>query len=212
MRWTVRIAALLFVFWAGYVVSPYVAAWRLAAAVQARDLESIRARVNVRAVQTSLAKQIVAVYLVETAEGRPSEAAARQLAVAAVDIAGPLLVQLLAPETLLDLLDDGWPQSIVSDPPPPGSEPEPPGPGAPGTPRRAGLGSGLGWRDMLTMVDTRGFRKFSLTVPGLAGGLSRVRLSFRLEGWTWRLTEIEVPEALARRLAEELRRRLGRKP
>ena len=62
MRWTVRIAALLFVLWAFYVVSPYVAAWRLAAAVQARDLESIRARVNVRAVQTSLARQIVAVH------------------------------------------------------------------------------------------------------------------------------------------------------
>jgi hypothetical protein len=214
MRWIVRIGALLFVLWAAYVVSPYVAAWRLAVAVQQRDIEGIKARVNVRAVRTSLAKQIVAMYLLATGEGRASDLTARQLAAAAAEIADPLLAQLLSPEALLDLLDDGWPQSILSDAPAPAPEGNPAAPptAAQDKPAGAGLGSGLSWRDMATMVDTRGFHKFALTVPGIAGPAARVRLTFHFDRWMWRVYEIEIPETLARRLAEELRKRLGHKP
>src|SRR3954452_13163061 len=117
MRWTIRIGAALALLWVAYAVSPYIAAYRLAAAVQARDVEAIRARVDFRALRLSLAKQILAIYLTTTGDGGTSEAAARQLATAAVEIAEPLMAQLLSPEVLLDLLDDGWPQSIVAEKP-----------------------------------------------------------------------------------------------
>jgi hypothetical protein len=43
-------------------------------------------------------------------------------------------------------------------------------------------------------------------------GRPRVRLEFQFSGWSWRLYGIEIPDTLARRLADELRKRIGRKP
>jgi hypothetical protein len=218
MRWTIRLGAALALLWVAYAISPYVAAYRLAAAVQARDVEAIKTRVNFRAVRLSLAKQILAIYLTTTGGGGTSEATAHQLASAAVEIAEPLMAQLLSPEVLLDLLDDGWPQSIVAekpaDAPVPGHAGAPPASGAPQPvqPARIGLGSPrLTWRDLLVMVDTRGFRKFYLTLPGALGPESRVRLYFRFGPWFWRLYGVELPTTLARRLADELRKRIGRR-
>ena len=222
MRWTIRIGAALALLWAVYAASPYVAAYRLAIAVQARDVEALKARVNFRAVRTSLARQILAVYLSTTAgQGDASEMAARQLAAAAINIAEPLIAQLLSPEVLIDLLDDGWPQTVVperapdaSDAPASGSASETLPPVQPSAKvSRTGLGSPrLTWRDLFTMVDTRGFRKFYLTLPGAHGAASRVRLYFRFGPWSWWLYGIEIPDALARRLANELRKRVGHKP
>ena len=76
-----------------------------------------------------------------------------------------------------------------------------------------GLGSPqLTWRDLLTMVDMRGFRRFYLTFPGVHGAASRIRLFFRFRPWSWRLDGIEIPDALTRRFTEELRKRVGRMP
>ena len=219
MRWTIRIGAALVLLWAVYAMSPYVAAYRLATAVQARDVEALKACVNFRAVRISLAKQILAVYLSTAGDEGASETAARQLAAAAIDMAEPLMAQLLSPEVLVDLLDDGWPQSVVSESAPkapdaPEGRSETSSPVQPSTkPPRMSLGlQQLTWRDLFIMADTRGFRKFYVTFPGAHGAASRVRLFFRFGPWSWRLYGIEISDALARRLAEELRRRLGRKP
>src|SRR5215212_6486541 len=146
MRWTIRVGAALALLWVAFAVSPYVASYRLAAAVQARDLEAIKTRVNFRAVRLSLAKQILAVYLTTAGDGGVSEATARQLATAAIDIAEPLMVQLLSPEVLIDLLDDGWPQSIVAESPSEAGRPS-------AKEERIGLGSPrMTWRDLFTLV------------------------------------------------------------
>src|SRR4051812_18204697 len=103
------------VLWAVYAISPYFAAYRLVTAVQARDVEAPQERVTFHAVRIPLAQQILAVYFSATGEGNVSEAAARQLASVAAEVAEPLIAQLLSPEVLVDLLDDGWPQSVVSE-------------------------------------------------------------------------------------------------
>jgi len=220
MRWTIRVGAALAALWAAYAVSPYIAAYRLTTAVQARDVEALKTRINFRAVRTSLAKQILAYYASTTGDSGVSEAAKRQLA-AALDIAEPLIAQLLSPEVLIDLLDDGWPQTVVlerapdaPDAPASGSAPETGSPVQPSVKTaRTGLGSPrLTWRDLFTMVDVRGFRKFHLTFPGAHGPAAGVRLEFQFSGWSWRLYGIEIPDTLARRLADELRKRIGRKP
>ena len=220
MRWTIRLGAAFALLWVVYAVSPYMAAYRLATAVQARDVEALRERINFRAVRISLAKQILAVYLSTNGEGGASEAAARQLAATAIDMAEPLMAQLLSPEVLVDLLDDGWPQTILSEKAPstpnalPAEDPlETSSSAGPQTKAsRMSLGSPqLTWRDLFTMVDTRGFRKFYLMVPGAQGAASRIRLYFRFGPWFWRLYGIDLPDVLSRRLAEELRKRVGRK-
>jgi hypothetical protein len=221
MRWTIRIGTALALLWAVYALSPYFAAYRLVTAVQARDVEALKERVNFHAVRISLAQQILAVYFSATGEGNVSEAAVRQLASVAAEVAEPLIAQLLSPEVLVDLLDDGWPQSVVSERAPQiPDEPAPEGRSETSPPSwpqskasRVGLGSPqLTWRDLLTMVDMRGFRRFYLTFPGVHGAASRIRLSFRFRPWSWRLDGIEIPDALARRLTEELRKRVGRMP
>ena len=85
MRWTIRIGTALALLWAVYAISPYFAAYRLVTAVQARDVEALKERVNFHAVRTSLAQQILAVYFSATGEGNVSEAAARQLASVAAE-------------------------------------------------------------------------------------------------------------------------------
>ena len=220
MRWAIRVGAALAFLWAMYAVSPYVAAYRLATAVKARDSEAVKARVNFRAVRTSLAKQILVIYLSTTSDSGAPDTTARQLAAATSDIAGPLMARLLSPEVLIDLLDDGWPQMLVPerapevpDAPVSGSAPENTPPVQPPTKvPQTGLGSPrLTWRDLFFMVDMRGFRRFYLTVPGAYGAASRVQLDFHFDPWTWRLYGIEIPDALARRLANDLRRRISRK-
>ena len=116
------------------------------------------------------------------------------------------MAQLLSPEVLIDLLDDGWPQSIVAESPPEAGRPS-------AKEARIGLGSPrMTWRDLFTLVETRGFHKFYLTLPGALGPESRVRLYFRFGPWFWRLYGVELPDVLARRLADELRKRIGRRP
>ena len=77
MRWTIRVGAALAALWAAYAVSPYIAAYRLTTAVQARDVEALKIRINFRAVRTSLAKQILAYYASTTGDSGVSEAAKR---------------------------------------------------------------------------------------------------------------------------------------
>ena len=186
MRWTIRIGTALALLWAVYAISPYFAAYRLVTAVQARDVEALKERVNFHAVRISLAQQILAVYFSATGEGNVSEAAARQLASVAAEVAEPLIAQLLSPEVLVDLLDDGWPQSVVSErAPQTPDEPAPEGRSETSPPSwpqskdsRVGLGSPqLTWRDLLTMVDMRGFRRFLSDVSrGARGGFAHPSL------------------------------------
>ena len=59
MRWVVRIGAVLGLVWTVYCVSPYVALYRLARAVEARDPEAVRRRINGQALRVSLTRQAV---------------------------------------------------------------------------------------------------------------------------------------------------------
>lgn len=218
MAWTIRIAAAVALLWGIYAASPYVAAYRLARAVQARESEAIQARVNFRSVRLSLAKQILAAYLVSSGEGSGSDAMARAAAVAAVDVAEPLLAQLLSPELLIDLLDDGWPQTLVPEKTlgapaasASGSAAGTISPAEAQSASRVGLGSPrFSWSHLFFMVDMRGFRRFNLLIPSARGSVSHLQLQFRFEPWRWRLVGIEIPSELALRLAGELRNRIGK--
>ena len=63
MRWTLRISFLLFLAWAIFMVSPFVALYDLSKAIEARDMDRITERVNFNALRVSLARQILGEYL-----------------------------------------------------------------------------------------------------------------------------------------------------
>ena len=57
MRWFVRTLVALFLAWAVYLVSPYVALYGLARAVEARDMALLEERVDFPALRLSLARR-----------------------------------------------------------------------------------------------------------------------------------------------------------
>jgi hypothetical protein len=187
MRWTVRFLGALILIWAVYFVSPYVAMYRLAAAVAAKDVAAIEERVNFPAVRISLAKQLIPAYLKAT--GRESElAGSRGQAVVGIGttIADPIIARYLSPAALTGLLED--PRL--------------------GKPRATGGGIGLSsfgdaWLLFVT-AETRGFRAVSFAVPVGRPAGEQFRLQLRIKSFGWRLVGIELPPPVLRRLVQEL--------
>src|SRR5205085_2135047 len=116
MIWWLRAGAGLALAWIVYAASPFVALHSLGRAVEDGDTAAIRRRVNFRGIRVSLMKQIVGTYVDEAGGGKLSPGD-RQLAVqAGMQVAEPLVQSLLSPEFIIDLLDDGWPQTVVARP------------------------------------------------------------------------------------------------
>jgi hypothetical protein len=188
MRWTVRSLVALILVWAVYFFSPYVAMYRLATAVAAKDVAAIEERVNFPAVRTSLAKQLIPAYLKAT--GRESElAGSRGQAVVGIGatIADPIIARYLSPAALAGLLED-------------------PRVGKPRATGAGGIGlSSLGdaWH-LFVMAETRGFRAVSFAVPVDRPPGEQFRLQLRIKGFGWRLVGIELPPPVLRRLVQEL--------
>ena len=112
MRWMLRIGIGLGLAWLVFLASPFVALHGLGRAVETRDVEAVRARVNFRALRLSLLKQVIGAYLDERA-GRALGPAERQLAAdAGATAADPLVAQLLTPEAIIELLNEGWPKDL----------------------------------------------------------------------------------------------------
>ncbi|BCM83389.1 DUF2939 domain-containing protein [Methylobacterium indicum] len=106
--WLAGLVALL--LWFAYGLSPYVALYRLSQAVQAHDPQAVAQRVNFRTLRLSLTRQATAAVLDAITARRDLSARDRAiLTEASGALAEPLVESLVTPETLIDLLDDGWP-------------------------------------------------------------------------------------------------------
>ena len=178
MRWTIRIAGVLACVWC--------------------------------AVRRSLAKQIFAAYLKQAGEGDHPDALTRRWAATAVETAEPLVTRLLSPDALLKLFGEGSLNTALPNMPPQTVVPSSPSKTDASVRAASGLSMGLAsltWPRILTSVETRGFWTFHLTLPRAPGIAGHVRLSFRLNSWTWRLNGIELPDLLVRQLADELLKR-----
>lgn len=198
MRWTFRISFILFLAWAIFMVSPFVALYDLGKAVEARDLARISERVNFRALRVSLARQIIGEYL-KTPEGQEELGGLNpNVAASAGAVAfDPFIEQLTSPEALIDLLKDGRflqaedTESAVA----PrldmelAFDPE--------TVRRA-------W-NLFISSETQGFRSIAIPLPVDEPKERQFRVTLRLSGTTWRVTGLDLPQALRRRLAEKAR-------
>ncbi len=190
MRWASRIFLALILIWAVYFMSPYVALYRMAQAIEAKDAPAIEERVNFRALRISVAKQLIPAYLVAT--GRESELkGARGQAVVGIGatIADPLLAQYLSPAALAGFLNVS-PRA---------------GTGSPGTgSSRLGLDSiGDAWR-LFASARMRGFRAISFAVPPDKPADEQFRLQLRLRALAWRLVGIELPKPVLDLLVQEL--------
>jgi hypothetical protein len=191
MRWIVAGFLVLLAVWGFYLASPYYALYRLGRAVEAGDLNDVAARVNIRALRYSLARQVAT----EIAASEPSgiaSADAQVAAAAAMAIADPVLDGIVRPDGLIRLLRI--------------------------SPTGDATGTAFGGRsvgiedldDFFAASHWRGFRNVYVNLPPGEPPGSRFRLQLRLGNGRWRLVALDLPPALIRRIASELKSRTGR--
>lgn len=216
--WLSGLAVLL--LWIAYGVSPYVALYRLSQAVQAHDAAAVAQRVNFRTLRLSLTRQALAASVDAIASRRDLSARERTiLTEASGALAGPLVESLVTPETLIDLLDDGWPVRAGLARRPASSDATTSQGGtetgnATGTDASAvpettgGLGLHASTIGQLFALfrssEPRGFRGMVVSYPPDRPLENRFRLRLRLRGWTWRVVDLELPSALRERISQRL--------
>lgn len=192
MRWTLRICILLLLGWAIFMASPFVALYDLSKAVQARDVARIAERVNFNALRVSLARQILGEYLKTQDIGERDRQLATQAGAAALN---PVLEELLTPQAVIDLLEDGQFQQIQQE-------------GAAGSPIRFDPGSlQQAWR-IFILSESQGFRAITIPLTPDEPRDRRFTVDLRLSGTTWRMTGIDLPSSLQK----DLRRRAAVAP
>ncbi|MCJ2008971.1 DUF2939 domain-containing protein [Methylobacterium sp. E-041] len=198
MRWWVfPLVAVL--GWFAFTLTPLWTLYDFARAVRAHDVAFVQQHANFRTLRLSLVRQTTAALRSASDNDPTLDAKDRQrLNEAAVGVALALAESMVTPETVLDLLDDGWPQSLDI-PRPDGVKP-----------------SGLRL-DRIGRVfpfwiasEMRGFRTAVIAIPPDAPRAQQLRVRLRLRGWTWRLVDIEVAEALRDQMAQRLGRTLAR--
>lgn len=187
MRWTVRICFLLFLAWAVFMVSPFVALYDLGKAVEAKDLNRIEERVNFTALRASLSRQILGEYLKDKdLDGTELDVATQ----AGSAVLNPVVEQLVTPQALVDLFEDGWPERAV------GRSTE----GAATTRLQLGFGSlEIAWKTFF-FSESQGFRSVTIPVPVEQPKDKQFRITMRLKNTTWRLSGIELPAPLREEL------------
>ncbi|NEU12297.1 DUF2939 domain-containing protein [Methylobacterium sp. BTF04] len=207
MRWWLIPLVLAF-GWFAFTLTPFWALYDLARAVQAHDAGYVDRHVNFRTLRLSIIRQAAAAAQIQGSDPADAEPRERQrLTDAAVALAIPLAETLVTPQTVVDLLDDGWPQSIdLGD----RSLPEV-GNSAPRLAR-----PGLRVENLGRLIpfyfgsEMRGFRTVVIGVPPEAPRARQFRVRLRLRGWTWRLVDIELTQELRERIAQRLSRAAAR--
>ena len=195
MVWTLRISFLLVLAWIIFLISPFLALYDLAKAVRAKDLARIEERVNFTALRVSLARQILGASL----DQRDIGGLDRDLAVnAGTSVLSPVIEDLVTPEALVDLLEDGWPQRAV-------------GAGKAASPLNLDLGSfGTAWRAFISS-ESQGFRSITIPLPADEPREKQFRITLRLRGTLWRLTGIDLPQSLRDTLIRRASRSISKK-
>ncbi|GJD59181.1 DUF2939 domain-containing protein [Methylobacterium dankookense] len=198
MRWLAVPLAIAF-GWLLFTLSPLWALYDLARAVRARDVAYVERHVNFRTLRLSLVRQTSAAVKAAADSNPGLEPRERQqLSDAAVGLALALAETMVTPETVIDLLDDGWPQRL--DLPRPETQPA----------------AGLNLDRIGKLVpyyltsEMRGFRTVVVPVPPEAPRALQTRIRMRLRGWSWRLIDIEVNEALRQRMAAGLAKTIAK--
>jgi hypothetical protein len=196
MRWAARISVVFLLLVAVYTVWPFIDLYRLASAIERRDLARLSQHVELRALQASINRQVAGAYLrlsgKEASLGRVGSDIAAGLAASAVTPVGD---DHASTARFLDLLANGWPRDAFT-----------------GSSNRIALMPrtlGTMWR--LYANSEYSLNSFYVSVPVAVPPPQRFRLRLRLTQWTWKLFEVQLPEELRLRLANELIKSTERK-
>jgi len=185
----VLILALVFLGWSAW---PFVGLYDLARAAQSGNVERIEQRVDFPALGRSLSAQIVQTYA--RLAGIPA-APGGLIAGLASTVADPMIARLLTRVAIAQLLQNGWPQTVLGDPPPTFQRPN---------------WDSLGNAWQLYASSEYGIGEFRIRLPVNAARERQFRIHLALRGLTWKLVGLDVPQELQERLARELMKQQGK--
>ncbi|KAA0122734.1 DUF2939 domain-containing protein [Methylobacterium sp. P1-11] len=198
MRW-LAVPLALALAWLAFTMSPLWSLYDLAQAVRRHDAAYVESHVNFRTLRLSLVRQITAAMRMASESDPDLEPRDRQrLNDAAYGLALALAETMVTPETVIDLLANGWPDKLDVERPA-GARPE-------GLAIRS-LGRLMSYYAALEM---RGFRAVVIPIPPEASRAERTRIRLRLRGLSWRLVDIEMADVLREQIAAKLSRALAR--
>ncbi len=189
MRWVVASVVAVAAVWGAYLASPYWALYRLASAMERRDLAEIAERINVRALRVSLARQVAGHLSQAAGTGALASQDVQLGAAAALALADPLFEALVTPSGIGRLLFRA--ETSRPDGAPFGGEPM----------SLDDLGN------FLAASSWRGFRNVYVSLPPGAPAETRYRLQLRFGRLRWRLVSLELPAEMRRRVADDILRR-----
>jgi hypothetical protein len=185
--------------WLLFTLSPLWALYRFADAVHRRDAAYVEAHVNLRTLRISLVRQIVgAVRAALDADPEIETKDRQRLNDLAYGLALALAETLVTPDTVIDILDDGWPEKLDIKRP---ANAHP---------------TGLRIRDAGRLIayyaaaEMRGFRAVVIPIPPEGSRAEQTRIRLRLRGLTWRLADIELANALQEQIAVKLSHALAK--
>lgn len=198
MRW-LAVPVALALAWLAFTMSPLWSLYDLAQAVRRHDAAYVESHVNFRTLRLSLVRQITAAMRAASESDPDLEPRDRQrLNDAAYGLALALAETMVTPETVMDLLANGWPDKLDVE-------------------RPAGTRlQGLAIRNLSRLMpfygalEMRGFRAVVIPIPPDAPRAERTRIRLRLRGLSWRLVDIEMADMLRAQIAAKLGRALAR--
>jgi hypothetical protein len=197
MRWTLRIGAVVALLLAVYTVWPFVDLYRLGRAIERRDAAAIALHVEFRALRRSLEQQIAATYLRLTGKEAKLGPMTGLAMGAAASLVDPIIADMVSPDRLVALFANGWPAAMLPE--------EHRGARIEVTPETLGKV----WQAYANSEYT--MQNFYVSLPVDVPPSQRYRLRFRLIAWTWKLYEVDLPDAVRVRVAQEAIKALGKK-
>jgi len=186
MRKTIFAILILVLALLGWSAWPFVGLYDLARAAQSGDVARIEQRVDFAALGRSFSGQIVQSYA--RLAGVPVDRGSLIAGLASA-VADPIVARLLTRAALAELLQNGWPKTVLGDPPTDFQRPN---------------WNALGNAWQLYANSEYGIGEFRLRLPVDAPRERQFRIHLALRGWTWKLTGLDLPQELQERLAREL--------
>jgi hypothetical protein len=192
MRKTLIPIVILLVLGVGWCAWPFVGLYDLARAAQSGDVARIEQRVDFAALGHSLSGQIVQTYA--RLAGLPVQRGSL-IAGLAFAVADPIIARLVTRAALAELLQNGWPNAVLGDPPTNFQRPS---------------WNSLGNAWQLYANSEYGLGEFRIKLPVDAPRERQFRIQLGLRGLSWKLTGLDLPQELQERLARELMKQEGK--
>jgi hypothetical protein len=192
MKWTVRSLVALTLLWAVYYASPYAALYQFGRALSERDSAALAERLDIDEVRKSVSRQLVTAYL--KASGREAELgrSSGQLTVqVGAWMADPIVAEYVTAERIFGMLN-GAPGAV------------PAGAAGPGGLGQIGFASLRDAWDLFLATERRGFTKVVFNLPLRQPPEARFGLLFRISDFAWKLSAVELPAELERRIVQEI--------